>query len=258
MLARAFVERVLRRGGRAAEEDHRARDARAPGAQLARQRARAAQPDGAARDHDAGPDDRPAGPAGRGAHGRARRGRGARRRSRRRAARSSASSCSRGSPSTAGTSRAPPRRSASRARASRARSRRYGIEVEQADERGAPPHAAIRGDGRVVSLADEGGVNRRLVLALPRLARRRARTVRDALAGRARLGAALRSAAAAADGGLSHARGRRRRSAARDPVQGARARHGAARRRSSRATRVGVVGPLGTPFPDPAAGRARA
>ena len=28
-------------------------------------------------------------------------------------------------------------------------------------------HVPIRGTGRVVSLADEGGVNRRLVLALP-------------------------------------------------------------------------------------------
>ena len=63
MLARDFLGEFCAESGVKAQEDHRARDARAPGAQLARQRARAAQPDGAARDHDAGPVDRPAGSA---------------------------------------------------------------------------------------------------------------------------------------------------------------------------------------------------
>jgi two-component system nitrogen regulation response regulator NtrX len=89
MLAREFLaSSAPRRASR--RRRSRARDARAPGAQLARQRARAAQPDGAARDHDAGSVDRSrrlpdAVRAGVRAAPR-------RRRSRRRAARSSASS----------------------------------------------------------------------------------------------------------------------------------------------------------------------
>ena len=95
--------------------------------------------------------------------------------------------------------------------------------------------------------------NRRLVLALPRWPGSEPGQFVMLSPGARGVGAAQRSAAAAADGGVPHARGRRR-SRARDPVQGARARHGAARRCSSRATRVGVVGPLGTPFPDPPPG----
>jgi dihydroorotate dehydrogenase electron transfer subunit len=136
------------------------------GAQLARQRARAAQPDGAARDHDAGSFDRPgdlpesvrAGP-----------GVGAEAPSLEEARRSFEREFLIARwPITAGTSRAPPRRSGSRARACRARSRATGSRSRRDEPRAPRRHAPIRGEGRVVSLADEGGVNRRLVLAVPR------------------------------------------------------------------------------------------
>ena len=84
------------------------------------------------------------------------------------------------------------------------------------------------------------------------LARQRARAVRDAVAGRARVGAALRSATAATDGGVPHARGRRRsRIEILFKVHG---RGTALLADLEPGDRVGVVGPLGTPFPDPAPG----
>jgi dihydroorotate dehydrogenase electron transfer subunit len=113
-------------------------------------------------------------------------------------------------------------------------------------------HAPIRGEGRVVSLSDEGGVNRRLVLALPRWPGSEpgqfVMLSPGALASVPRCDpllprpmAVYRTRAVDGDPQIEilfkiHGRGT---ALLADLAPG---------------ERVGVVGPLGTPFPDPAPG----
>ena len=113
-------------------------------------------------------------------------------------------------------------------------------------------HAPIRGEGRVVSLADEGGVNRRLVLALPRWPGSEPGQFVMLSPGARGVRAALRSAAAATDGGVPHARGRRRPEI--EILFKVHGRGTALLADLEPGDRVAVVGPLGTPFPDPAPG----
>jgi dihydroorotate dehydrogenase electron transfer subunit len=116
------------------------------------------------------------------------------------------------------------------------------------ESRGAP----IRGEGRVVSLTDEGGVNRRLVLALPRWPG-------SAPGQFVMLSPGARASAPRTDPLLPRPMAvYRTRAGDGDPrieilfkVHG---RGTALLADLAPGERVGVVGPLGTPFPDPAPG----
>ena len=132
------------------------------------------------------------------------------------------------------------------ARSGRSRARRRG-------RRDAGLPRALRVDAEVLENRSEGGENLRLRLRVPGWPGFLPGQFVMLSPGRAHVGRAHGSAAAAPDGGLPRP-ARRRRRRGRDPLPARRPRHAAARRDAARAARCAWSGPLGRPFAAPAPG----